>query len=106
MLSPAKFSKAEGNRCCYYLCEQGAGPDYYTFSLSENTHLPFINAIGSTPTLSYHKVKTASSLLLFPANATEAACVCAVKPAAFGHAKGSLQYENTTVPLLASSVTY
>lgn len=51
----------------------GATKDYYTFSITTTT-LAFLNAIGSTPTLQYHKAREASSISLFQVGAQT--CVC------------------------------
>ena len=51
-----------------------------------------IDAIGSTPSLSYHKEKTATSAVLLPisgsAGGVGGACVCAHQPLPFGQGKG------------------
>lgn len=73
------------------------------------THLPFINAIGSTPTLSYHKDKAPSALALLPVRdggggGVAGLCVCKAKPAPFGKAKGRLSYRpNASQPADAGS---
>lgn len=62
-----------------------------------STQLPFINAVGSGPTLAYHKVKGPSSLSLIPVegDGVSGACVCAVQPAPFGRGQGKLVYVRT-----------
>ena len=69
---------------------KGLTPEHYSFSAASDTYLPVIVAIGSTPTLSYHKAKTATQLALLPAGAP--VCVCARAPAPFGQGKGRLLY--------------
>jgi hypothetical protein len=63
---------------------------YANFSMTEMT-VPFINAIGSTPDLSYHKSKTASTLAMWPA-ADQSVCMCSQPAAPFGSATGTLKY--------------
>lgn len=72
---------------------KGKSSDYYTFSASGGT-LNFINALGSGPTLAYHKSKTASSMLVLPTNTH--VCVCEPNPKPFGEATGSLEYTDGT----------
>eukprot|EP00051_Salpingoeca_urceolata_P026537 m.477668 g.477668 ORF g.477668 m.477668 type:complete len:870 (+) comp20913_c0_seq1:229-2838(+) len=74
---------------------KGATSAHYTFNQASDTLLHFINAIGSTPKLSYHKDKTASTIAILPTN--KPVCVCDLKPAPFGQAKGSLKYGDTVV---------
>lgn len=66
------------------------GVDHANFSLAE-LKLPFISAIGSTSSLSYHKDKTASSLAMWP-SAGQPVCLCSEPAAAFGSAKGTIKY--------------
>jgi hypothetical protein len=73
---------------------QGASSSYYTFDITK-TKIGFINAIGSSAALSYHKEKTAAVLSLLPVGS--GACVCASATVPFGEAQGSLVYENTSV---------
>jgi len=68
----------------------GATPDHYTFQV-DALALDFINAIGSTPTMSYHSHSGVSTLNLWPVN-NGAACVCKEPAAAFGNANGVLKY--------------
>ena len=72
---------------------KGKTPAHFTFT-SETAQLPFINAIGSSGTLGYHKSKTADSMTLLPAGGAGVggACVCAHKPLPFGSGKGSFVY--------------
>lgn len=51
----------------------GVSPAYYTFS-PDITNLAFINAIGSTVEISYHKARTAATIALFQPGATT--CLC------------------------------
>ena len=52
----------------------GASKDYYTFDIQTGTNINFINAYGTTPTLSYHKERTATSLSLLAVDAPT--CIC------------------------------
>lgn len=63
----------------------GASKLHYTFDPSKLS-MDFINAVGSTPTLSYHKSKTVSTIGLFPANKAPA-CVCSEPAVPFGQLK-------------------
>lgn len=90
---------------------KGAGADYYSFNASAtNPTIPFIAAIGTGPTLAYHKNKAPLHLTLLPAGASAAgACVCPQKPAAFGQATGELVYHavpNQTVDTGTGSVGF
>ena len=67
----------------------GAAP-YFSFD-SETLSIDFINAIGSSPTLSYHKSKTVSSISLFPADEAPA-CICKYPAAEFGALAGQIKY--------------
>jgi hypothetical protein len=69
---------------------RGISKEHYSFQ-SETLSINFINAVGSTPTLSYHKSKTVSSIQLFPANSAPA-CVCKYPAAAFGQLAGEIKY--------------
>jgi len=70
---------------------KGATKDHFTFDPAADTTLPFINAIGNKPDLSYHKDKRPSSLFLLPVKGT-GACICPEKPAPFGQGKGKFIY--------------
>ena len=72
----------------------GATNEHFTFNV-DDPELPFINAIGSTVELSYHKEKTSSVIKIFPIGSST--CVCGVNDIPFGQAKGSLKYENTSI---------
>ncbi|CAE7423852.1 unnamed protein product [Symbiodinium natans] len=52
---------------------QGLDADHYTFP-REPGQIDVITAVGSTPTLSYHKAHTGGKIMLLPEN--EQACVC------------------------------
>lgn len=87
---------------------KGKSKDYFTFDPTANTQLPFINAVGSTPTLSYHKDKSPSSLSLIPVAGDNAAgaCICASKPSPFGQGKGKFVYvKNASQPADVGSGT-
>jgi hypothetical protein len=72
----------------------GAGPSYYSFNASAvDPVVSFINAVGSGPTLDYHKNKAPAALALLPA--AVGACVCPEDPPAFGQATGQLVYHAT-----------
>ena len=59
-----------------------AGCRYYDFK-DDMLSIDFMNAVGSTPTLSYHKSKTVATINLFPANEAPT-CICKYPAAAFG----------------------
>ena len=67
-----------------------ADPDYANFTLTDLT-IPFISAVGSTPTLSFHKTKTASTLSLWPSS-SQPVCLCSQPAAPFGSAVGTIEY--------------
>jgi hypothetical protein len=72
----------------------GKTADHYSFT-TDTVALPFINAIGSGPTFSYHKDKNIGTLMFLPSDGDE--CICTLKPAPFGQGKGTLKYTpNTT----------
>lgn len=75
----------------------GTSSDYFSFTAGQDILLPFINAVGSKPTLSYHKDKTFSTLALLPVGDSSAtgACLCPEHPAPFGQGKGSFSYQPT-----------
>lgn len=77
---------------------KGQTPDYYSFGSDQEVILPFINAVGNSPELAYHKIKAPSSIALLPVAGADSAgaCVCPTKPAPFGDAKGSLRYVPTS----------
>ena len=64
--------------------------DYANFTKTDMT-IPFISAVGSTSSLSYHKNKTASMLAMWP-SAGEPVCLCAQPAAPYGHATGTIKY--------------
>lgn len=66
------------------------GTDYANFSMAA-LNVPFISAIGSTPALSYHKLKTAAALALWP-SAGQSVCLCSQPAAPFGSASGTIKY--------------
>jgi len=76
---------------------KGETADHFTFSADQEVVLPFINAIGGTETLSYHKEKMPSTLTLLPSDGapTSTACFCAKEPPQFGDASGTLNYMPT-----------
>jgi hypothetical protein len=74
---------------------QGMDARYYTFG-KDVTDLHFINAIGSTSKLSYHKEKTASMVTVLPRN-REPICICSNPPPPFGQARGTLVYQDGSV---------
>lgn len=74
---------------------KGASSEYYSFNPLEDggAQINFINAVGSGPTLSYHKHRTLGLLTLLPTSkTTPGACVCVGKEAPFGQAKGTMEY--------------
>eukprot|EP01043_Picozoa_sp_COSAG02_P005347 COSAG02_NODE_144_length_34086_cov_65.390944_22_plen_376_part_00 len=64
--------------------------DYANFTKTDLS-IPFISAVGSTASLSYHKNKTASTLAMWP-SASEPVCLCAQPAAPYGHATGTIKY--------------
>jgi len=81
---------------------KGVTSDHYTFSAAADPVLHFINAVGTGPTLAYHKDKLPSSITMLPVAPTSGhvggACVCAAKDIPFGQAKGYLTYVQTSQP--------
>lgn len=82
---------------------QGLGPDYFTFDPMKNggTEINFINAVGSSIELSYHKEHVVDALSLLPvadSGLGAAACVCKTAPKPFGEAMGTLEYVATKQP--------
>jgi hypothetical protein len=72
----------------------GATKDYASFSMVD-VHIPFISAVGTGSTFSYHRNKTASSLSLWPAAADQSVCLCEHPAAPFGSAQGRIKYRPT-----------
>eukprot|EP00932_Pfiesteria_piscicida_P019557 SRR837773.6383.p1 GENE.SRR837773.6383~~SRR837773.6383.p1 ORF type:complete len:449 (+),score=10.76 SRR837773.6383:63-1409(+) len=93
-----RSSSVVGGRRTVVLTRPFKGPtsEHYTFD-PRTTVLPFINAVGKTRELSYHKDKGPSALLLLPVTGkhVSGACICAAEPAPFGKATGVLQYVPT-----------
>ena len=89
---------------------KGLTAEHYTFEpFTTGALLPFINAVGSGPTLAYHKNKALGTLVVLPvAGGAPTGCVCASKPAPFGSAKGSLTYvaTNQTADVGSGSVGF
>jgi len=77
---------------------QGATADHFTFDPAAKAQLNFINAVGGSPHLSYHKEKAPSSITLLPPSTVPGACICANEPAPFGSARGTLSYIQTAQP--------
>mmetsp|Transcript_48596 Transcript_48596/g.135802 ORF Transcript_48596/g.135802 Transcript_48596/m.135802 type:complete len:784 (-) Transcript_48596:90-2441(-) len=77
---------------------EGKSQDYFSFTRGESPALPFISAVGNSPTLSYHKIKTSSSIVILPAvgPSVNGVCVCASHPSPFGTQKGRLRYVPTS----------
>eukprot|EP00041_Stephanoeca_diplocostata_P021125 m.486046 g.486046 ORF g.486046 m.486046 type:complete len:898 (+) comp21742_c0_seq1:58-2751(+) len=73
----------------------GLTPQHFTFDATRDTVLNFINAVGSGPTLAYHKDKAASAVAVLPVRDSGSACICSVAPAPFGSGKGSFEYVPT-----------
>ena len=75
----------------------GLDERYFTFEMN-TTNIPIINAIGSTPQLSYHKNKSPAQLSLLPLrdDKSSGACICATPPPAFGHGSGNFVYHANT----------
>jgi hypothetical protein len=74
---------------------KGAGEQYYSFDYTGPSTMPFINAVGSTTTFAYHKVKSPASITLLPVSAP--ACVCSGSELNFGDGscKGGISYVPT-----------
>lgn len=72
----------------------GAGQDYFTFDAnSADSHIPIIVAVGTGPSLAYHKAKFPTSLTMLPVGKSAVgACICPEKPAPFGESSGELVY--------------
>lgn len=72
---------------------KGATAAHYTFA-GNDTAISLIDAIGSTPALSYHLEKTASTIFMLPVGGANVsgACICAHEPLPFGQGKGTLIY--------------
>jgi len=72
---------------------KGATSDHFTFNAADDVLLNFINAVGSTPTLSYHKSKTAAKIAILPVGSEgDDFCICSVAPPPFGSGFGTLEY--------------
>jgi hypothetical protein len=80
----------------------GHGPDYFTFdATAADPDIPIITAVGSGPTLAYHKAKLPVSITMLPAGHTApGSCVCPQSPAPFGQATGQLVYHKVRQLLL------
>jgi hypothetical protein len=68
---------------------KGLTPQHHTFD-ARKMSLNFIDAVGSSPSFSYHKSKAASSIFMWPASAP--ACLCTVPAVPFGHGGGIIEY--------------
>jgi hypothetical protein len=88
---------------------KGASAEYYTFDARAATaSVDFIAAVGTGAVLAYHKGHQPSKLTLLPL-AGPGACVCPVKPAAFGDGVGQLIYNanaNETVDTGTGAVAF
>jgi len=71
----------------------GASPSHFSFNTSDAS-VALITAVGSGPTLAYHREKTTVTAWLLPTRApnVSGACVCARAPLPFGQGKGSFVY--------------
>ena len=84
---------------------------YFTFS-TQMMELPFINAIGNTPLLSYHKEHAPSTLTLLPINNKNdvaGICICEGKILPFGQGQGTLTYvanKSQTVDVGTGTVSF
>ena len=89
----------------------GATAQHASFTLQDTT-VPFINAIGSSPAFGYHLNKTASSLSLWPTvgsgsgEVAAPACMCEKPAALFGHATGNIKYLPTGEEFGAATLTF
>ena len=78
---------------------KGAGPDYFNFDPAKLSVVPFLNAIGKTPTLSYHQSKVPTTIAILAAGVNvSGTCLCTVDPPAFGSAHGQLVYHPVDQP--------
>ena len=85
---------------------QGLTKDHFTFDVHDtalNGHFPFINALGSGPTFSYHKQHAPAFVALVPTTAADSGavatgdCICAASAGTpFGQGKGQFQYVPTS----------
>jgi len=76
----------------------GLDKRYFTFQ-TNTTSIPIINAVGSTPKLSYHKDKSPTHVSLLPIHDTKSsgeACICSSPPPPFGHGSGNFVYHANT----------
>ena len=70
----------------------GPSSEYANFTVQQSEmKVPFISAVGSTSSLSYHKNKTASTLAMWPSKG-QPVCLCDKPAAAYGHATGTIKY--------------
>lgn len=85
----------------------GKGPAYFNFPTGLS-QLPFINAIGSGPTLAYHKNKAPSVIELLPINIPVCVCSIGTLPFGTGAAKGVITYDatNQTEDVGSGTVTF
>ena len=74
----------------------GATEQHANFTL-QDVEIPVINAIGSSPTLTYHRNKTATSISLWPSGEASAqpVCLCEQPAAPYGAATGQIKYKPT-----------
>lgn len=91
---------ANGNRTIVVTRSlKGAGPEYYTFDTSKSSVLPFINAIGNTPQLAFHKAKLPTQISIVSSGINiSGSCLCAVDPPPFGSGKGKFVYHPVNQP--------
>jgi len=73
----------------------GASHDYYSFDpAAADATVAIINALGSTPDFSYHKIHYPAVLAFLPLGGDGGACVCP-DPKPFGQGTGTITYTNT-----------
>ena len=77
---------------------KGQTPRHHDFDLHQLS-LDFISALGSSPTLSFHRATAVGTVALWPVASTvnghqpsPSACVCSVPAAPFGQGRGTIEY--------------
>jgi hypothetical protein len=73
---------------------KGLTSKHYTFDVTKSSKINLINAVGSGPSLAYHKVKSPTAISLFPlvGDSVAGACLCNGDDVPFGSATGKLMY--------------
>ncbi len=71
----------------------GISQQHANFTL-QDVEIPLINAIGSSPQLTYHRNKTATTISLWPSGEASV-CLCEQPAAPYGAAIGQIKYKPT-----------